>query len=407
MNFRKAVVSVSLFAILALTTQAFADTAEVLPKGVSSVGFSGKFYWPIDDTWKDDGSRDNPAWKYNGALTSAIFPSIALVEAGFGMPAGSGNLGSTDITFKYSFQIYEFAFLYGITDNLSAGIKIPYWFARNDVTANLNTTAATLGKNIFYGQPGDPYHSPFIPLGYPGAVKLTANDVQQLIATQYGYKRVENWSNDGLGDIEAGLKYQFLKTPNWELAAQLSVLFPTGQSDDPDSLVDYGLGTGYWAVHFRSFNDYVGIKNLRLNATFKYDLNLPQNVVMRVPDNANRPITPNKEEVQRDPGDAIGLELSTYYEIEKGFGLRATYMATWGFRDKVSGHSNFRYDQLEVQTDYREQVYIVGLAYNTLAFYAEKKFPVPLFAFANYRNRFEGYNVFKSQYFEVGLGMYF
>jgi hypothetical protein len=407
MKFRRTIFGLSLLAILSFTTLALADTAEVMPKGVSSVGLNGKFYQPIDQVWKDDGSLDNPAWKYNGALTSAVFPDIALIEAGFGMPAGSGSLGSTEVSYEYSFQIYEFSYLYGITDKLSAGIKIPYWRAKNDVSTNLNTSAATLGNNPFLGQPGDPFGgSPYVPIAM-GGTPLTSADVQRILATQFGYKPVQNWSNDGIGDIEAGLKYQYLKTPNWELAAQLSVMFPTGESDDPDSLVDYGLGSGYWSVHFRSFNDYVGIKNLRLNATFKYDLNIPEKVVLRVPDNADRPITPNKEEVSRDPGDAIGLELSVYYDIYKGLGARATYMATWGFRDHVSGNMGYRYDQLEVQTDFREQVYILGLAYNTLAFYQDKSFPLPLYSYINYRNRFEGYNVMKSQYFEAGIGMYF
>jgi hypothetical protein len=407
MNSRKAIVCLSLLAVLAITAHAFAETAEVLPKGVWGTGLSAKIYVPFDQVWKDDGTLDNPGWKYSGPLTSSVFPDLALIEQAFGMPAGSGNLGSTEVTFKYSQQIYEFSAAYGMTDKLSIGLKIPYFFMKNDVTANLNTTNATLGNNPCLGQPGCPFGgSPYAPINM-GGTPLTSNDVQQILMTQFGYKRVQSWSGDGLGDIEAGLKYQYLQTPSWELAAQLSVRFPTGQTDNPDDLCDWGFGLGYWGIMFRSMNDYVGIKDLRLNATFRYDLNLPQNVVLRVPDNADRPITPNKEEVSRDPGDVIGFELSAYYDIYKGLGARATYIASWGFRDKVSGHNNYRYDQLEVQTDFREQVYILGLAYNTLAFYQEKSFPVPMYGFINYRNRFEGYNIWKSQYWEFGLGIYF
>ena len=407
MKFTKTHLFLFLCILVFSTASAFAETAEVMPKGISSAYLSGKFYIPIDEVFKDDGSVDNPGWKYSGPLNSAIFPEIALIEAGFGLLPGSGNLGTTEVSFKYKLQILEAALAYGITDKLSAGVKIPYWFSKNDVTANLNTTNATLGKNDFFGTPGDPYGSPYIPLGLPGATALTANDVQQLLMTQYGYKRVETWKGDGVGDIEAGFKYQYFTTKNWELSGQLSVKFPTGEEDDPDNLADYPLGSGYWSVYFRSMNDYVGIKDLRINATFKYDLNLPQHVVLRVPDNADRPITDKKEEVYRNPGDYLGAELSAYYTIYKGFGLRATYLIGWLNSDRVSGNLGYRYDQLEVQTDGREQVYIVGLAYNTLAFYQEKKFPIPLFSFVNYRNRFEGYNCFKSEYIEAGIGMYF
>jgi len=38
-------------------------------------------------------------------------------------------------------------------------------------------------------------------------------------------------------------------------------------------------------------DDYIGIENLVLNATFRYDLYLPDKETKRAPDDANRPIT--------------------------------------------------------------------------------------------------------------------
>jgi hypothetical protein len=52
----------------------------------------------------------------------------------------------------------------------------------------------------------------------------------------YEYKRFETWSDDGLGDIEAGLKYQYFKNDKWRLAVTGAVRFPTGEVDDPDDL---------------------------------------------------------------------------------------------------------------------------------------------------------------------------
>ena len=155
------------------------------------------------------------------------------------------------------------------------------------------------------------------PLAVPGTVPFTTNDIQNILIQHYGFKRIESWSGNGLSDIELGARYQYLKNDKWRLAFTGGVSLPTGETDDPDDLMDYPLGTGAWALLFRSNNDYTGIKNLILNATLKYDLYLPDKEVMRVPDDVNQPITPNKEEVDRDLGDFIEINTSAYLSVFK------------------------------------------------------------------------------------------
>lgn len=397
MKFVKANLFLSLCIVFSFSTSVFADTAETLPKGVFRSAVLGKFYLPVDETFKDNGETADPAYKYNAKLNSTVFPALAPYDAIFG--PGKASLGNSVVSFEYDFQIYELYFQYGITDRLSAGIMVPYWFVKNDVSASLDTSTANLGRN-----PG-PGPS-IIPIA-KGGVPLQAGDIQRLLGTTYGYKPIETWKGDGMSDIEAGLKYLYYKSDNWRLAATLGVRMPTGETDDPDSLVDYALGAGCWAVLFQSQNDYVGIRNLVLNATFKYELNLPDHEVMRVPNDVRYPLTMNREEVSRDSGDVMIMELSAQYEFYKGFTIGAMYKLGYGFEDRIDGNMGYRYNQVEEETDYREQVFIVGLGFNTLAFYKEKAFPVPLTFNVSYRNRFEGMNTLKSQYIEAALGIYF
>lgn len=398
-------VLLSFFFIVFSTITAFADTAEVLPKGVFRSAVLGKFYFPVDEKFKDNGETADPAYKYNANVNSTVFPDLSLIEAGFGLPAGSASLGTTVVSFEYDFQLYELYFAYGITDRLSAGIMIPYWFVKNNVDARLDTTTATVGANPNPG--GPPFGAtPFVPIAL-GGVPLTSADIQRLLATNYGYKPVKTWENDGLSDIELGLKYLYYQSNNWRLASTVGLRLPTGETDDPDSLVDYPLGSGAWAILFALQNDYIGIKNLVLNATFKYDLYIPDHEVMRIPDDVRYPLTANKEEVSRDRGDVITMELSAQYEFYKGFTIGALYKLGYGFQDHVDGNRGYIYQSVEEETDYREQVFIVGLGFNTLAFYREKTFPVPLTFGVSYRNRFEGMNTLKSQYIEAAIGIYF
>jgi hypothetical protein len=67
----------------------------------------------------------------------------------------------------------------------------------------------------------------------------------------------------------------------------------------------------------------------------------------------------------------------------------------------------FAYNTLEAESNYKEQVYIIGLYYSTIPMYRAKKFPVPLTAYVGYRNRFDGENLLKSDYWSLGLTFFF
>lgn len=403
-------VFISLFSIPGVS---LAGTAEVLPKGVWNVRMEYRHSFKVDERYNQDGDTEDVAIDYNTNLNSKIFPALGLVEDFFGMPPGSGTVGDSVVSFEYKFDISESYVMYGVTDRLSVGIYIPYWWVKNSVDRRLDTTNATIGKNV-------PVNN-LTPLQVPGTVPLTTDDVLDLLGKGldingdgnidvpgYGYKRFKTFKDNGLGDIELGLRYQYLKTDKWRLAFTGGMRFPTGEKDDTDMLQDYAVGSGAYALLFRLNNDYVGIKNLVLNATFQYDLVLPDHETLRIPLAVDRPITRDKENVDRDLGDIFRLEGSAAYTFSKGFSAGLTYWYEFKIKDDISGNKGFNYKSLEDETDQSEHILIARLNYSTLPLYLEKKFPVPLDASIFYRDRFAGKNnVLKSQYLGFGLGVYF
>ena len=400
-----------------------AGTAETLPKGVSRISVDSNFYKSIKQRYDEDGNEEDVAADFNGTLDSTVFPDLQLVEAGFGMPPGSANIGESEVDFEYDFIISEIGYQYGITDRLSLGLILPYYSSKNHVDATVNTTNATVGKTAIgtgLGAPLAPLPGSGFPT-FPDTVPLTDEDVQDLLGDGldtngdgnvdipgFGYDRFETWDDEGLGDLQLGAKYQYLRTEDWRLAFTGGVQFPTGEKDDPDKLTDYGFGSGAYALLFRLHNDYVGIKNLVLNATFSYDLYLPEKEKLRVPSASDEPITPNEERVDRDLGDVIKAEVSGAYEIFEGFSFSLLYEYSHGFEDDVDGDKGFRYKSLEEDTDWSSHIAKVGLSYSTIPLYRAKKFPVPLTFSVLYRNRFAGdNNVFQSQYIGVGLAAFF
>jgi hypothetical protein len=409
------------------TEFAFGGSAEVLPKGVWSVLLDNRTYLPVEKKFDKNGNIVSAANDFNAVLDSSVFSDLGSLESAFNLPKGSANIGASEVSFKYNFNFLDTYVLYGATDRLTLGVKIPYVWASNTVNANLNTTNATIGKNPLFGTPLDPTggQAPLVPIGAFGPnvpiPTLTNGDVQHLLGAGldvngdgtidipgFGYKPVQNWSNNGIGDIEIGGRYQYYKSDNWRLATLLGIRFPTGETDDPDNLVDFQFGAGAAALLFQLNNDYVGIKNLVLDATLRYDLYLPHKQIVRVPDNVDVSITSNKETVDKKIGDLIAVELSATYMFLKGATAGIQYKYGHGFKDKVSGSKGFNYSSLEEQSDFTDQVIEASLGYSTIPLYVEKKFAVPMNVSVTYRNRFKGNNdLLKSEYIGLGLQFYF
>ena len=415
MGKRKVIIGmVACFCLFGSNSVAFADSAEVLPKGVFSLNAKYSYYLPVTKRFDEDGKEEDLANDFNATLDSSVFPDLELIEMGFGLPSGSASLGDSVVDFEYHLQDLKIRLNYGLLDKLSVGIEIPYYWNRNDVNAFLDTTNATVGLNPFV--PGG-----VAPLAIPGTRPFTTEDVQKLLGQGldtngdgnvdipgFGFKRFEDYNQSGLSDIQLGLRYQYLNKPSWRLAFEGGVRCPTGKIDDPDSLTDIPFGSGAWALLFRLNNDFTGVENLILNATLKYDLTLPDRVTLRVPDDPNRPITANKEKVSRNQGDKFEIELSGIYQVFKALSFSLLYDYSFSTKDSISGNKGFAYDSLEEESDWTAHYFTVGLTYSTIPLYVAKKFPLPMTASIEYENWFAGSNnILKQQLFNFKLNCFF
>ena len=388
-----------------------ADDATVLPKGVFTLRLDSQFYFPIEKRFDVDGNTEDLAEDFNANLNSSVFPQLGLIEQAFGMPAGTASIGNSEVSLEYDVQIYDFYLFYGLTDRLSVGVKIPYWSFKSDVDAEVDNTDATIVKNPFLGIPGDPFMgAPLVPRSMvPEALQdpVTTDDVQNLLNTEFGYQPIESWSHNGLSDIEFGGRYQYYKSDNWRLAFLGALRAPTGRKDDPDNLVDFPFGTGSWGLLLHSNNDFIGWKNFMLNSTFVYETYLPHRETLRIPDDANRPITANKERVDVTPGDIIKFEFEGRYNMTPSWILSLFYRYSRGFKSDVDGDLGLAYDQIEKESDFKEQQYRVGITYSTFPLYQAKEFALPLTAKLYYRDRFAGENITKSRYVGLDVSVFF
>jgi hypothetical protein len=418
-----------------------ADDALVLPKGRFRVLVDDYIFFPIDERYNPQGDPESLTSQFeNRRLDSTVFPLLTPLNA----VVGNASIGESNASFEYQLNNLALAVQYGLTDRISVGLRIPYWWAHNRVRVQINSgpeSSANVGVNTGAAIPITT-RTAVLPLTVPGVRRFTTEDVQQLLGPGlsvgpgvqipgFGFKRVESWSDEGLGDIEAGARYQYLRTDDWRLAATAGVRFPTGRRDDPDNLTDIPFGLGAYALLARLHADYI-VSNLWktaalrgtpmlprtgdliLNGTFRYDLVFPQQDTKRIPDDVNNPLTTNRERVRIDIGDKFEFEASGTYYVFDSLSLSALYKYGFKLEDDVSGNRNLAYHTLEQDTDAEEHLYIVGLTYSTLPLYRERRFSLPLSVSLSYRDRFAGAGprtpygqVLKSRYLDVGLQILF
>ena len=399
--------------LLLIAADAFADDATVLPQGVFRFAVDGLISLPITKRFTKDGSKEDIATDFNTNLNSGTFPDLALVEAGFGMPAGSATFGRSVVDFKRHIQIYNFQLSYGVTDRLSLGINVPYWNQKIDVKANLDSSTATVGFNPLV--PGG-----VAPIGFAGTPVPTTNDIQTFLGS-LGFRRVADWSGNSFGDIVAGARYQYYKSKNWRLAATGGVQFPTGKWDDPNNLVDNNTGYDAWGLKLQLQQDYIyqagGAKepspvllpgDFFINTVFGYNPIFPDTKPFRVCD-PHRPVCPDFDKnVRRNTGDVFEAGISgTLALLFKGLTLSAYYNYEYKMKDNFRGKLGFDYDALVIESDYRSHIVVGKLSYSTLPLYLEKSFPIPLNASIVYRERVAGTNnQFNSRYIGFSIEGY-
>ena len=444
--------------------QCRAEDASVLPKGVKRVTLDSLFYLPVEQRYNPHGGTEDIATDFNNRhLDSTIFSLLTPLNPF--VPGGNASIGDSHVKYKYLYNIEDLGGQYGLTDRLTIGIDIPYFWASNSVEAGLNSgpgSSANVALNtssaatLALFPPGSPCKNPVLPFSaiapcsaVPGFAtrRFSTTDVQRLLGPGlvtnagtripgFGFKKIQDWNGDGLGDITLGGKYQYLRTQDAALALTLGARLATGRRGDPDDLSDVYWSTGANAILLRLHGDYAlsNLWNKRppsaqtgasaisqpgdlvLNGTFKYDKVLPDYATRRVPSDVTDPITSNRERVYRELGDRFEIEVGAKYDLPKGFSLSALYRYGWKLSDVVVGHRGFAYQTLTQDSDSTEQIYIVGIGYSTVPLYLEKKFPIPMGISLSYRDRFAGSGphsagspsqVLNSQYINLGLQVLF
>ena len=390
-------IAAGLVIVASTVTDAVADNAAVLPAGTSRVYGDLYHYLPTTQRYNPDGEREDIAYPFtNAALDSNVLTNLKPLDP---LVGGTASIGDVAIVYEYDIDVLDAGFNYGVTDKLTVGLHIPYYWIKNNVDASFDSSNANVGLNPGTG-------ACCIPIA-AGGVPMDTNDVQNLVSSEFGFSSIETWTGEGIGDIELGAKYRLFLEQNSAFAITGGLRVPTGRADDPDDLTDVAWSYGNYALLLRLHYDYK-VSNLWtrqrtqlhqlvpvpgdviFNTTFRYDYMLPDKKIKRVGDTPDQIFTNNREEVSRKLGDLFNLELSGKYQITDAIAFSALYTYGFKLKDSISGNMGYNYESLEANTDSHQQVITLRASYSTLAAYRRTKSGIPLVFSIGYRNRFDG-----------------
>ena len=380
-----------------------ADDAAVLPAGVSRIYWDFYHYQTTRQRYNADGEREDLAFPFtDAALDSSVIESLQPLDA----LVGSASLGNVSVDFEYEIDVLDIGFAYGLTDRLSIGFHLPYYWITNHVDTGLDSSSANVGLNPATGEC-------CIPIGL-GGTPLDQDDVQQLIVDEYGFSRIDTWDRDGIADLEFGGKYQWFLERDSALAITGGVRLATGYEDDADKLDDVAWSYGHDALLLRLHYDFLlsnawqeiparlhdlnpDAGELLLNLTFRLDYLLPDRRTMRFGDSPSQIFSNDRERVERDMGEIYSFETTLAYQVTDAWACALTYTYTTKSKDDIDGDRGFNYASLEADTDFSHHIYIIEANYSTLAAYRRQQSAVPLRFSIAYRDRFRGKGPFSGQ----------
>ena len=224
-------------------------------------------------------------------------------------------------------------------------------------------------------------------------------------------QRLATRTRSSIGDIELGAMLQLLNTVKRDslkrfgsgIRAAIGATFRlgTGRADDPDDFVDIPSGDGQHDVELRTQWDLALGSRFALGLGGRYTVQLPDREVVRIA-SPHQPFPAywRRQEVDRDLGDVVDVQVTPRFALGSFFSLMAQYRARRKAEDRHTGRFDVTNDlgepvtleasMLDAETEQREDRVSIGLGYSTLTSVARERARIPIEIFLQYGESIRG-----------------
>jgi hypothetical protein len=234
--------------------------------------------------------------------------------------------------------------------------------------------------------------------GVPGTA-ATQNALRQMgFKDAPGGAPVSDWQASGVGDLWAGARWRVVESGGWSAAATVALSLPTGRTDDPDLLTDFGFGSGDVALQgwFSIDREFAGHGLVDLTASYKAQL--PDQPIVH-------PVFGTREQVHRDLGDIVSVEAELRYALGGWVPLSLVYRFADKTQDQYQGNQPLF--SLEENTAGTTHTIGGGIGLSSVEAFQGHRFVYPFVLRAAVFRTFSSSSSFENTTAEALLNLYF
>ena len=403
--------------VLVWCSNAWANDTTVLPKGVFVLG--AKFGYQFSDKYFQN------EWT---TKTESIVADYNIEIGGGDLDASlqGYSLGKLDVEYEAFGMNLTLQMGYGITDQISVVMMLPFQRSRTAVNFRLlgSELGTTLDENGLPAAPQvyDP-NNPDLHL-LDGEILATAlscsNPNYPLCMFRYTSPR-ETFDRWGIGELITAFRYQFYQSDWFNQGMTLFIKWPTGRHENQNHLFDINFGDqnfdiGFWyGMDFVALRGLPAVHELMFNLTVGYTDQLPDQKEKRMISMSKEadgwevgtiPLSASwqKMKINRDIGGNWDVYGGFNWAFDEWISLSQEYYFFWKYYDNIWGAEPVPkeykwgtlmvpdYRALEYATDQSAIDMTTAVALNTIGWFSRGKFPIPMMFSVGYTVTIAGKN---------------
>ena len=398
--------------IAIFSTNAHAQYYDTLPKGVRMV--MGKFIQSnVESSFNQSQSETPYAYDIDSNIQNLEKIDNQMVQDALSLFASYPDaysklsLGTHSLEANAQVNVDVYAFGYGITDRITAYMGIPIYNAKVNLdygrrsNSSQKEVAETLQK--LYGD----NWAQFLGNAVEQLYNIDEGVLQSAIVNTLGYDELGSWEAQGLGDIELGVMYNFIRESRWGLMVTTGVVAPTGYVDDPDIIQDIGFGDGQWDYFLEFGGGYRLSSKLVLNAWGRYNYQLESQKALRTPYSSKVPLSDITDVYTEKLGNQYTLSTSLEYSFNDWLKVIPEYIYKSTDKAQYDSDNALANDLLAQGTESYSHNAKILAQLSSVDLYLKKQFLLPAKLLFSYQAMLNGRNTPKANLTELSFQMFF
>ena len=313
------------------------------------------------------------------------------------------SLGQIQADMKGSVAVTAPVISYGLTDQFTLAIAVPYYQAKMRVKTGFSINQVTANRLLQKMQD----------LSQTKAANEVADKLNDAIGElnkklrDNNYREMTDWEGSGIGDITIAGKYKAVDGNTIKLASTNGFILPTGKTSDPDILNDIPFGKGTLDFFTALAVDEYLSKDVFFNQYVKYTHHFPAKRDLRMV-TEDESIEVGKVNADYELGANWDAGISMQYEPQSGFvaGLGYLYGRKYGDTYKLENNPD-SVQKLEKNTHQETQYWEAKLGYSGVNAYRRGELPAPFAASLEYKKHIASINNFTNDFVTLDLALFF